>query len=266
MFAQAMTFLTSVIISGSMLFGSLALPTKITTSSQQQPPVQATDKAPGQKFDLLQARSPRFWPFKGDRLVRAGLIRATADVTGLEPKEVLASLKDKMSLADIAVAQGKSADQVLAAFDKKVEEGAQKAVDEEKLSADMAKSRVEWFKDVARKMVVLPAMRPIYPGLHELHVAMITAAVRVSGMERAVVRSELEKCRTINEILADEGKTGQEAVDAAMKIINRGLDALVKLDRLTQEQRDEWSADISAALTKMIDTPGLHVAGKACAP
>jgi hypothetical protein len=266
MFTHMMTFLTSVTVSGSFLIGSLILPLRYNTTAQKQTPLPVVDNAPGQQFDLALKRLPRFWPFQGDRIVHKGLINATAEVTGLEPEEVVKSLKENKSLADIATEQGKTIDEVLAAFDKKTQEATQKAVEEGKLPESLANSRAEWFQAEARKLVILPGMRPWYPGLQELNAMIMTAAVRVSGMKRAEVRAELEKCRTLNEILVDKGKTGQDAVDQTMKFINRGLNLLLKKDRLTQAQHDEWSADISAALTKMVDMPGLLVAGKECAP
>lgn len=266
MFTHAIAFITSVVVSGSLLLGSLFLPMHKDTTSQKQPPVPAGDKMTGQQSDLDIKRLPRFWPFQGDRIVHLGLIRATAEVSGLEAKEVVKSLKEKKSLAEIATEQGKTIDEVLAVFDKKAKEAAQEAVQKGKLPESLANIRVEWYQAAARKMVNLPGMRPWYPGLQELNAMIITAAMRVSGMKRAEVRTELDKCRTLNEILADKGKTGQEAIDQTEKFINRGLDLLLKLERLSQAQRDEWSADISAALTKMVDIPGLHVAGIECAP
>jgi hypothetical protein len=46
--------------------------------------------------------------------VAAGLVKATADVTGTTPKEVLAALKQGQSLAQYVQAHGKTADDILA--------------------------------------------------------------------------------------------------------------------------------------------------------
>jgi hypothetical protein len=266
MFTQAIAYFGSILVSGSLLLGSVFLPMRSNQPAQNQLPPPEGNTVPGLQSDLGNKRLPRFWLFRGDRIVHLGLIRATAEVTGLEPREVVNSLRDKKSLAEIATEQGKTIDEVLEAFDNKAQEAVEKAVQERNVPERLANSRAEWYQAVARKMVNLPGMRPNYPGLHELHAALITAAVRVSDMKRAEVRTELEKCRTLNEILADKGKTGQEAIDRTMKFINRGLDFLLKQDRLSQAQRDEWSVDISAALTKMVDMPGLHVSGEECTP
>jgi uncharacterized protein (DUF433 family) len=46
--------------------------------------------------------------------VGAGLVRATAEVTGMQPKDVLAELRTGKSLAQIAQAHGKTGDDILA--------------------------------------------------------------------------------------------------------------------------------------------------------
>src|SRR4029079_19642069 len=65
--------------------------------------------------------------------VAAGLIKATADVTGTKPADVLASLKQGQSLAQYAQAHGKTADDILAKLreqgQQKLDKGLDKAKD-----------------------------------------------------------------------------------------------------------------------------------------
>ena len=96
--------------------------------------------------------------------------------------------------------------------------------------------------------------------------ALISGAVKAGELERAEVRQQLEACRTLDDILADAGSSGQAAVDESMAWIGKGLERLVKAERLSQETADAWRGSIQAALEAMTDMPGLHVAGKECAP
>jgi len=68
--------------------------------------------------------------------VAAGLVKATADVTGTKPEDVLAALKQGQSLAQYAQAHGKTADDILA----KLREQGQQRLDN---GLDKAKELIE---------------------------------------------------------------------------------------------------------------------------
>jgi hypothetical protein len=50
-----------------------------------------------------------------------------------------------------------------------------------------------------------------------------------------------------------------------MDRLEAGLNSAVTSGELTATQRDSWQAALHKAANTMVDTPGLHVAGKACA-
>jgi len=250
------------------LLGALLLSVLVAAFSVR--PVLAQDIEPPREADPgLRKPSPRLrnplWPFRGDRPVTHGLVLVTAETTGLTGREVLAGLREGQSIAQIAEANGSGRDAILASFNAHIQTWFDKAVENGRLPESLAQGRVAWFKDVARKMVDLPGFRPAYPGLHELHVFIISGAVRVSELDRQQVREELKSCQTLDEILTANGHSGQEAVAWAMERIAQGLDKLVEAGRLSAETADSWAVDIEAALERMTLTPGLHVAGKECA-
>lgn len=72
----------------------------------------------GQQFD-------RLWQGRG----KAALVRTTADVTGLEPREVVEQLRAGKSLEQIAQENGKTADDILAQVQTKTEERQQRLLD-----------------------------------------------------------------------------------------------------------------------------------------
>lgn len=64
--------------------------------------------------------------------IAAGLVKATADVTGTKPADVLAALKQGQSLAQYAQAHGKTADDILAKLREQSQERLDKGLDQAK--------------------------------------------------------------------------------------------------------------------------------------
>jgi hypothetical protein len=201
----------------------------------------------------------------GDALVRTGLIAATADLTSQRPRQVREQLKRGLSIEQIVRAAGKSAADVLARFDTDVDRRMQRAVGNQRFPQSVATARAAWFKQAARLQLDQPGMSPAFPGLHEVHVMMISAAVRSSGMPRSEIRAQLESCKTLAESVATKGRSGADVVNTMLATANQTLQQWASNGKLTTAQHDEWSAALQAAANTMVNTPGLHVAGKECA-
>lgn len=264
MFAKVISLIASIVMGLTTSIAGLpgsSLPALAAQSPTQAAP-QPSAQAPTGSINLPR-NNP--WPFKGDRLVRVNLVLATVSATSLSPVSVLQGLQGGKSISDIADSSGKPAVDVLAVYDETVEFIFNQAQKNGRLPASLAQSRIDWYEGAARQMVDQPGLTPAYPGLHELHVALITAAVRVGGLDRAAVRDELKACKSLDDILKDNGHTGQEVADAAMQRLDTALDRLVASGKLDAEQRQSWSDSIRTAFENMIQTPGLHVAGRACA-
>jgi hypothetical protein len=264
MFAKIFSLIASIIFGLSTSVGGF-------TGSSQSP---SATQVPGRFAPIPAAQSPagsinlfrnRPWPFKGDRLLRVNLVLAAVSATGQSPVSVLRGLQDGKSIKDIAGSSGKTAADVLAVYDETVEFIFEQAQKNGRLPAGLAQSRIDWYEQAAQQMVDQPGLTPPYPGLHELHVALITAAVRVGGLERANVRNELKACKSLDGILKENGHTGQEVVEAAMQRLDIALGRLVSSGKLSVAQQQSWADSIRTALEMMIQTPGLHVAGKECA-
>jgi len=129
----------------------------------------------------------------------------------------------------------------------------------------LAEARIQYYQRAARRMVDQPGLKPVYPGLHELHQTLIAAAVRSVGLDPRATRQELRQCRSLEEILEAQGHSGQQAVEATMQFLDRGLDRMVANQRLSEEQHNDWRASLRESLETMVSVPGLHVAGKPCA-
>jgi hypothetical protein len=204
--------------------------------------------------------------FHGDPAVHNGLVAATAAATGQRSRLVRNQLKQGKSVAQIAQAAGSSAADVLTRFDQGIDKAMQRATASQRLPQSIADSRAAWFKQSARLQIDQPGLTPAFPGLHEVHVIMISAAVRQSGISRATIRAELEACENLSTIVAPKGKTGTDVANEASAQADKLFDSWVAADKLTAAQRDEWRSVFEKTAGNMNNTPGLHVAGKECAP
>src|SRR5512143_2476769 len=156
MFQKLITLISSFVVSVTMLMGAASPSTPQKISGSAQPAVfalatpvaksspQAATAQPGQS----QAVG---WPFRGDRLLRLGLIRATSQATGMRPREVLTALLQDKSPVEIAQSAGKSEADLLVAFDEDVEAFFNRAVSNNRLPAALAESRKAWYKAAARQ-------------------------------------------------------------------------------------------------------------------
>ncbi|MGH2541417.1 MAG: hypothetical protein ACRDIB_01385 [Ardenticatenaceae bacterium] len=208
---------------------------------------------------------PESWPYHGGRALKMALVMSVVGATDSMPRAVVEQLDSGKSVADVASEAGASEADVLAIYDEMITLRFERAVDNGRLPQSVAEGRIAWFQGAARQMIAQPGLTPAYPGLHELHATIIRAAAGASGIPRREIRSELHECRTLDEILAEEGYSGQDAVSTALTYIDGWLEALVADGQLADAQRQSWHDGIEAALTNMTTTPGVHVAGKECA-
>ncbi|HEY0604201.1 MAG TPA: hypothetical protein VGD58_14880 [Herpetosiphonaceae bacterium] len=226
--------------------------------------VPASAQRQGPNHDHGQQRQPAT-QFHGDPAVHNGLVAATAAATRQRPRQVRQQLKVGKSIEQIAQAAGSSAADVLARFDQGIDRAMQRAVTNERLPQSVADSRAAWFKQSARLQIDQPGLEPAFPGLHEVHVMMISAAVRQSGIPRATIRAELGTCKNLTTIVGTRGKTGTDVANDAIAQADKLFDVWVAAGQLTTAQRDEWRAAFGKTANNMVSTPGLHVAGKECA-
>lgn len=206
------------------------------------------------------------WPFHADQPVWAGLIAGLAWETGMRPRDVRAELAGGVSAADVAAEHGVALEDLLASHDRFIDRAMARAVESGRLPQSVADARAAWFKAVAREQVTQGREEPGYPGLHQLHNAIIAGAVEAGELRRRAIVRQLHQCRTLDDILSENGSSGAEAAETALAEIDTLMDGLVSSGQLTPDQRSRWHDSLGTTLLKMTATPGVHVAGKECAP
>jgi hypothetical protein len=262
MIAKIILSLTSFAMGATLLFGGMMDEELVRVQSPPGSFAQEAEKPDPRRVQPRIKDQLR----RGDDLVYQGLVLATVSVTGLSPVEVMQALEEGDSLAEITESAGESVADVLSVYDETVEYIFSRVVENECLPASTAEGRIEWYQEVGRKMVDQPGLRPRYPGLHQLHVGLITAAARIADIKRWEMQAGLHECQSLDELLAERGHSGQEAVDLVMERINSLWDTAVENGMLDEDQRQDWQASLQGALEEMVFTPGLHLAGSECAP
>jgi uncharacterized protein (DUF433 family) len=171
------------------------------------------------------------------------LSRATAEVSGIKPRQVLAALHDGKSLAQIAQEHGKTDQDIIAVARARLDEQLKQAVAKGRQTQARADALLAQFDQAAPQVVsnqnlgrrirrAVAKKTPVVAGL-------VKATAEVTGMQPKDVLAELRAGKSLAQIAQAHGKTGD--------------DILAKLRELGQQRLDK-ALDRAQEL---IDQPGL---------
>jgi len=185
-----------------------------------------------------QARRPAI-----TRRVALLLGRATAEVSGIKPREVLAGLRDGKSLAQIAQEHGKTDKDVISTARAKLDEQLKQAISTGRQAQARADTVLAQFDQAAPQIVNDQNLGQLAPRavVKKAPVAagLIKATAEVTGLQPKDVLAELRAGKSLAQIAQAHGKTGD--------------DILAKLRELGQQRLDK-ALDRAK---KLIDQPGL---------
>jgi uncharacterized protein (DUF433 family) len=171
------------------------------------------------------------------------LSRATADVSGVKPREVLAGLRDGKSLAQIAQEHGKTDKDVIAAARAKLDEQLKQAVAKSRLTQVRADTLLSQFDQAAPQVVsdqdLGQKARRAAAKKAPVAAELIKATAEVTGLKPKDVLAELRAGKSLVQIAQEHGKTGD--------------DIMAKLRELSQQQLDKGLDRAK----ELIDKPGL---------
>ncbi len=171
------------------------------------------------------------------------LIKAAADATGTQPKDVLAALRDGKSLAQYAQAHGKSDQDVLQAARATIQQRLSQAVANGKLTQVQSDALLKKFDDAAPKTIANANLgQQIGRALarqHPLGAGLVKATADVTGTQPKDVLAALRGGQSLAQYAQAHGKTADHI--------------LAKLRELGQQRLDK-ALDRAKDL---IDKPGL---------
>jgi uncharacterized protein (DUF433 family) len=171
------------------------------------------------------------------------LSRATADISGIKPREVLAGLRDGKSLAQIAQEHGKTDKDVIAAARAKLDQQLKQAVAKGRLTQERADTLLSQFDQAAPQVVsdqnLAQKARRAAAKKAPIAAGLIKATAEVTGIQPKEVLAELRAGKSLAQVAQEHGKTGD--------------DILAKLRELSQQQLDKGLDRAK----ELIDKPGL---------
>lgn len=185
------------------------------------------------------------------------LVRAAADLTGQQPKDIMAQLRQGQSLAQVAAAKGSSGDAVVQAATATVKARLDKAVAAGRITQAQADERLNQFTTKAATLVndtTLGSHGAAQGGRHGAR-ALINTTARLTGLQRQEVVAALRNGQSIAEIAAAHGSSGDAVVNAVADKLKAQLDKAVAAGRITQAQADERLAQARTRLADAVNKP-----------
>ncbi len=162
-----------------------------------------------------QDKGARGWRGAG---VASLLIKATADVTGMQPSDVLAELRTGKSLAQIAQEKGKTAAEVTSAARTALQQRLDAAVKSGRLTQARADALLQRFDQDAPPVVADTTLGARLGGRAAGRArllgraALVQATATVTGLTPEQVRQELRAGKSLAQIAQDKGKTADDII------------------------------------------------------
>ena len=258
MITKFLTFLTSLVLGGTTLFGLVTQQTEQDTNISPASTYPAAATVPQVTPIPAQTNAIRLQnePFRGDRRLLRDLGLATGQTTGLQPGEVRKALQDGKSLLQIIESQGKSITDVLTIVSENIKVILDRAVENGKMTQSWADKTMTFLADAARKMINQPGLKPAYPGLSELRRSLLVSASKVGNLNRDQIKDGLSTCKSLDQILRENNSSSEKVIQTVMDRVNTWLDQLVSNKKFNETQHQEWSSSIQTTLKDIITLPG----------
>ena len=187
---------------------------------------------------------------------RAGddVFATAATYLGLTEAELKTQLGSGKTLAEIATAQGKTADGLVQALYDAQKKQLDAAVTAGKLTQSQEDAILANSKDRLTALVngEQPALR-VGGAFGKILGPSLDAATSYLGLTEAELRTQLESGKTLAEIAKAQGKTADGLVQALYDAQKKQLDAAVAAGKLTQSQEDAILANLKTMLTSVVN-------------
>jgi uncharacterized ParB-like nuclease family protein len=236
---------------GGAVYAGPSLNRSLATTQAATPPAQPG----GNPTDAGAARSGRGRQRGKAALLTGALIKASAEVTATQPKDVLAALRDGKTLSQYAKDHGKSDADVIAAARKNVQDRLSQALGNGKLTQGQVNALLKQFDDSAPKVMADANLgQQIGRALSKRHpvaAELIKATADVTGAKPADVLAALKQGQSLAQYAQAHGKTEDDILaklrEQGQQQLDQGLDRAKELIEKPGLGRDTTD---SAAPTK----------------
>lgn len=244
------TFFGSVFVIGVLLLGvfSWYMTPALFAAEAHQPAAQIRPDDEDRRPD-----------WRGKRL-GGGLIRATAEVSGIEVAEVIEGLRNGQSLAQIAAANGSSGDAVVQQAVEQATERLDRAVANGRLTQAEADALLDKLTEEITRLVNDPTLGEKVAQVREtvLIGGLIRATANVSDIGIGEVLDKVRNGQSLAQIAAANDSSGDAVVQQVVDLRSALFDRAVAAGRLTQAEADEAIATLTDMATDLVNDTNLE--------
>lgn len=182
-------------------------------------------------------------------------IGATADITGLTPKDVHAELLTGKSLAQITESHGKSSGDVVQSVVDKARQRLDSAVAAGELTREKADTALSRITDRVNHMVHNPQLGQRLQGAEDriVRLALLRATAKVVELPVQTVRQRITGGESPAQIATSAGHTADEVVQEAVTAAKTRFTRVVEAGRLTQEEADVLLEIFQARASELVN-------------
>jgi len=170
-------------------------------------------------------------------LLAGALVKASAEVAGTQPKDVLVALRDGKSLAQYAQSHGKSDAAVIQAARTNVQERLSKALGNGKLTQAQVDALLRSFDDNAAKLMadsnLGQQIRRAVARRHPVAAGLVKVTADVTGTTREDVLAALAQGQSLGQYAQSHGKTADDILaqlrEQGQQRLNKALDRAKEL-------------------------------------
>lgn len=185
------------------------------------------------------------------------LVKTTADVSKLTPKEVLAELRAGKSLDQVAQAHGTGGKAVVDAAQARLQARLNAAVAGGNIPQERADKSLQRFDQQAAKLMGDPTLGARFnqtrAARHPFQALLVKATADLSGVPVKMVQAELRAGKSLAQVAQEHQHTGQEVIQAARAKLQERLSMAVKSGKITQERADSALARFDKNAQKLVD-------------
>jgi hypothetical protein len=185
---------------------------------------------------------------------RGALVRAAVTYLGVDKTTIVAALKSGQSLAQIATAQGKTVDGLVAAIVAPAKLKLDAAVAAGRLTTDRETRLLARLQTAVTKLVNRTRKAP-HAGDRPVRVqiaAILKPALAYLGLDFKAVATQLRSGKTLADIAAAQNKTAAGLVDAVVASVKTALDKRVAAGKLTAAAETTFLTQLQTRVTAIV--------------
>jgi hypothetical protein len=188
-----------------------------------------------------------------NHVVGGGLLAAAVTYLGVDKATVVTALESGQSLAQIAVAHGKTADGLVAALLAPAKLKLDAAVAADRLTGDRETAMLTRLRTALTTLV----NRSYTPKTHTRPVRVdpaliFRAATAYLGVDLKTIFQEVRGGKTLAQVAVAHGKTADGLTAAIVASVKTKLDAEVAANRITAQQETDFLTRFQAAVAKIV--------------